>query len=328
MPFTKDNINQTRDMYKKYMAGRTVPQLTSDLVDFIETYFNLKPNKNSKAIIGISTGKDSTCLLGILTKAIGPERVICVSMPLYSLNKNDKTDIIAMKEETIAILNHFNIPNENRIESPIVDHDIMVTNHFPLVSSGAVSVKREPSWEMSKPELRNLAARLRMVKLYYLAQMYNARVINTSNQSESIAGWFTKWGDCVGDLFPFIELTASEVVLVGLELGIPEKWMFKVPDDGLIGTSDEEALGFTYNQLDEEIMKLKVNSEDIIPVTFEYNLPSDMRKRYIDGIHKRFSMNISHGENGYVPVFFNTPSSIDRNMQIFQINDLNRTYLV
>ena len=328
MPFTKDNIEQTREMYNKYMTGRTIPQLTSDLIDFTETYFNLKQNKNSKAIIGISTGKDSTCLLGILTKAIDPERVICVSMPLHS-SKVDSKSIIDVKQETIDILNHFNIPKENRIESLILEDDLKLTNHRPLIMAGTLDFETQNKWDMSKPELRNLAARIRMAKLYYLAQINNARVANTSNQSESVAGWFTKWGDCVGDFFPFSELTASEVVLVGLELGIPEKWMFKVPDDGLIGTSDEEALGFTYNQLDEEIMKLKINQDDLLPVSFEYNLPADMRKRYIDGMHKRFSMYISYGENGYIPVFYNTPKIVDQNgLCVFKINDLNRNHLI
>lgn len=325
MPFTKETIEQTRETYNKYMNCRSVSTLTNDLVNFIKKYFELEQNKNSKAIIGISTGKDSTCLLGLLTKAIGPERVICVSMPLYSLNKDDKTDILKLKDETINIIDYFKIPRENRIESPILESDLGLIREMPLTLAGAGMVSLESAgttWDMQKPEIRNLAARIRMVKLYYLAQKYNARVMNTSNLSESVVGWFTKWGDCCGDLFPFIELTASEVVLVGLELGIPEHAMFKVPDDGLIGTSDEEALGFTYNQLDEEIMKIRAMENEVFSIALEQYLPKDMRDRYISGFHKHFSMYISHGENGYTPVFYNTPL-IEVGKQKILINNLN-----
>lgn len=38
-------------------------------------------------------------------------------------------------------------------------------------------------------------------------------------------------------------------------LGLPEKYVNKVPDDGLSGQSDEEKLGFSYSQLDNLIRK-------------------------------------------------------------------------
>lgn len=287
MPFTKENVESTKEMYNKYMTGRSIQRLTDDLVNFLKQYFDLEPNKNSKAIIGISGGKDSTCLLGLLTRAIGSKNVICVSMPLSS--------DVNSRQEITEILNHFQIPEENRRTSEITDGALKSITQIPQ------------NWNMNNPEHRNLAARIRMLKLYYLAQIHNARVANTSNQSENIAGWFTKWGDNTGDFFPFLELTASEVVLVGLKLGIPEKWMFKVPDDGMIGTSDEKALGFTYNELDHQIFMIKTDPDSILPRAFEECLPIHMRERYVSGIHKRFSLLIDHGDRGYIPVFCNTP---------------------
>lgn len=314
MPFTSDNIDKTRELYNCY-NDTSISEKSNNLVKFIKSYFDYEPNKNSKAIIGISTGKDSTCLLGLLTKALGPELVICVSMPLnleykdQEGNRYSVSNPMHMRQETVDILDYFKIPDENRIFSPILDHHSSVVDYRLFTPKNSdINETIQCSWDMAKPEVRNLAARMRMVKLYYLAQLLNARVMNTSNLSESVIGWFTKWGDCAGDLYPFIELTASEVVMIGLDIGIPEKWMFKVPDDGLIGTSDEEALGFTYNDLDEIIWGVnehaKVYNEDI-RITFERMLPDSIKNRFISSMHKRFSVEIPQDITGFNPVFKN-----------------------
>ena len=51
------------------------------IVDEIKKYFVENGNKDTKAIIGISGGKDSTIAAALLVRALGPERVFGVLMP-------------------------------------------------------------------------------------------------------------------------------------------------------------------------------------------------------------------------------------------------------
>ena len=289
MPFTKDNIEEIRENYKKTHEFLISIEL-KDTIEQMCKYFQEEANKNCKALVMVSGGKDSTVALGLCCKALGKENVIAVTAPF----ENDTSDILKTSKE---IIKYFEIPESNYIHSPIriMAKDNIANNNKDAIKDELGNYQEQVlEWDKTKPEDRNLAARIRMLKAYYFAQKYNARVINTSNLSENIVGWFTKWGDCVGDYYPLGCYTASEVVLIGLEMGIPEKYMFRVPDDGLIGTSDEEALGFTYNELDNEIwiIEEKKRLGNIKAFLDPYEcyelLPENMLKRYKNAIHKRF----------------------------------------
>lgn len=291
MPFTKENIEEIKKSYKLYQdIGDTISFKLKESIEKMTRYFEQEENKDSKALVMVSGGKDSTVTLGLAAKAIGKDNIIAVTAPF----ENDHSDILTTSRE---IIKYFGIPEENYIHSPIkiMAKDYIVNNSKnALIEALGQYQEQVLEWNMTKPEDRNLAARIRMLKAYYLAQKYNARVINTSNLSENIIGWFTKWGDCVGDYYPIHNYTASEVVLLGLEMGIPEKYMFRVPDDGLIGNSDEEALGFTYNELDEWIWRVKEKQRlgDVNNI-FDYYcgfeiLPEKMKKRFESAMHKRF----------------------------------------
>ena len=66
-------------------------------------------------------------------------------------------------------------------------------------------------------------------------------------------GYSTRYGDAAGDFSPCSFLTVQEVKQLGRELGLPDVLVNKVPIDGLCGKTDEENLGFTYEELDRYI---------------------------------------------------------------------------
>ena len=74
-----------------------------------------------------------------------------------------------------------------------------------------------------------------------------------------MVGYSTKWGDNVGDFSPLANYTKSEVCEIGMILDLPKYLIYKTPNDGLSGVSDEEKLGFTYEQLDNYIRYGKTN---------------------------------------------------------------------
>ena len=123
----------------------------------------------------------------------------------------------------------------------------------------------------------NVKPRLRMTSLYYLAALYSALkgktyvVAGTGNKCEIYVGYFTKGGDGVSDINVLGDLTVEEVIKIGEELHVPEKVLYKTPDDGLSGKSDEEKLGVKYS----DIAKV-INNEPVDPEI----------KEKIDRLHK------------------------------------------
>ena len=94
-----------------------------------------------------------------------------------------------------------------------------------------------------------------MATLYYLAALYSKLnnktylVAGTSNKCELFVGYFTKGGDSVHDIAPIADLTVDEVIKVGEYLKVPEKVLYKKPNDGLSNQSDEEKLGVKYSDV-------------------------------------------------------------------------------
>jgi NAD+ synthase len=92
-----------------------------------------------------------------------------------------------------------------------------------------------------------------MSTLFAVSQTMNGRGANTCNLSEVWVGYTTIFGDAAGQFSPLGKMTVTEVKGVARELGLPEKFIEKVPRDGLCEQTDEEKLGFTYDVLDEYI---------------------------------------------------------------------------
>lgn len=200
--------------------------LTKRVIDWTSDFFN-KLGK-TKAVIGISGGKDSTVVAGILVQALGAENVIGVTLPC-----GKQSDI----EDSYKIINYLGIKHQEINIKNIVDD---LTLRIPGMFNSTVAIT-------------NLPARIRMSVLYAVAQTNDALVANTSNLSEDFVGWATLWGDTCGSFAPIAKLTTEEVIEIGLDLGLPEDLVKKTPIDGLQPGSDEERLGFTYHEVNELI---------------------------------------------------------------------------
>ena len=215
---------------------------TQDCINWIKDYF--KDNPNGKAIIGISGGKDSTIAAALCVEALGADRVIGVMMP-------DGAQIdIADSAEVCSILG---------IESLYVDIARAYWGLSVELATAIYGDRRDiqPVSEVvsNKMYATNTPARVRMTTLYAVAAFYpNSRVVNTCNRSEDYVGYSTKFGDAAGDFSPLGNLTVREVLEIGDELGLPEHLVHKAPSDGMCGKTDEDNLGFTYEQLDDYIL--------------------------------------------------------------------------
>lgn len=191
----------------------------------------LEKNRQTKVVVGISGGKDSSVVAAICAKAIGPENVIGVMMPCgiqKDIADSQKLiDFLGIKSVTVNIGHAFET----------------------LCNSMNLGV------ELSYDTLTNLPARLRMSTLYAVSQTVGGFVANTCNLSEDTVGYATLYGDNAGSFAPISKLTTEEVMEIGDDLGLPFELVHKVPIDGLQPKTDEDKLGFTYHEVNELIRK-------------------------------------------------------------------------
>lgn len=198
-------------------------------ISWVKEYFEKNGNPNTKAIIGISGGKDSSVVAALCCAALGKDRVIGVMMP-----NGVQSDIA----DSIKLCNFLGIKN----------YTVNIGSAYQALTT---EIKSVTNTENTTPQFNtNTPSRLRMSTLYGIAALDgNARISCNGNYSERLAGYFTIWGDGAGDFAPLANLFVDEVVQLGIDLGLPEDLCVKAPADGMSGKTDEDNLGFTYAEL-------------------------------------------------------------------------------
>ena len=105
----------------------------------------------------------------------------------------------------------------------------------------------------------NLKPRLRMLTLYYYAQLHNYLVVGTGNADEWHLGYFTKHGDAATDLNPLFWLLKQDVRAAASALHITSDILQAVPSADLWpGQTDESEMGVTYNEVDNYLLGNKL----------------------------------------------------------------------
>ncbi len=198
-------------------------------IKWVQEYFAANGSANTKAVVGISGGKDSSVVASLCCAALGKERVVGVMMP-----NGVQPDIEDSKKLCDFLgIEHYTINIQKAFEG--------ITQEILLQTKPAA---------FNNQYKTNMPSRLRMSVLYGIAALNgNARVSCNGNLSERIAGYFTLWGDGAGDFAPLAYLFVDEVVQLGLDLGLPEYLCVKAPADGMSGKTDEDNLGFSYDDL-------------------------------------------------------------------------------
>ena len=230
---------------------------TEKVIEFIRNYY--KENNLKGVILGISGGKDSGVVAGLFAKAIGSENVIGVTMPCHS-KEEDRLD-------AKLISDYYNFE--------LINFDI--TNTFDAFKEELGYLGNFTLEELKNSDI-NLKPRLRMATLYYLAALYSSIkggtyiVAGTSNKCELYVGYFTKGGDSVHDISVLADFTVEEVIEIGKYLKVPEKVLYKKPNDGLSNQTDEDKLGVKYS--------------DIAKYMIDKSLVDEVIKNKIERLHK------------------------------------------
>lgn len=227
-------------------------------VDFIKNYFQDNGTPNTKAIIGISGGKDSTIAAALLVRALGTDRVIGVLMPEYEQNDIEDSYRVC---ETLGIKHYV-------IDIGPACYELY--NELGNVINGIAE---------NKAVTTNTPARIRMTTLYAIAAAVGGRVCNTGNASEAFIGYTTKYGDLAGDFALLRNLTVREIYAMGDAMEeLPYDLVHKTPADGMSGKTDEDNMGVTYDAIDEHLLN------GIIPA--DKAMWEEMKIRHKRNFHK------------------------------------------
>lgn len=127
----------------------------------------------------------------------------------------------------------------------------------------------------------NIKARQRMIAQYAVAGAHAGLVVGTDHAAEAVSGFFTKYGDGAADLVPLTGLTKRRVRAVAAELGAPAELVWKTPTADLEtldpGKPDEDALGVTYDEIDDFLEGKPVGEASFDAIVRRYRLTDHKR---------------------------------------------------
>ncbi|MEU0569762.1 ammonia-dependent NAD(+) synthetase [Nonomuraea sp. NPDC005983] len=128
----------------------------------------------------------------------------------------------------------------------------------------------------------NIKARQRMIVQYAVAGAHEGLVVGTDHAAEAVSGFFTKFGDGAADVVPLTGLTKRRVRAMSQALGAPSALIQKTPTADLEtlspGRPDEEALGVTYDDIDDLLEGKPVDEAAFVAMVRRYRLTEHKRQ--------------------------------------------------
>jgi NAD+ synthase len=245
-----------------------LPTVTTRIKRFIKDY--AEKTKAKGIVIGLSGGIDSSVSGALAALAIGGDRISALNMPEEeNLSEKDIRDakIVAKK---------FGFKLE------IIDISAILEGYY----------KTLPIYdENDKLSRGNIKARTRMVCLYYYSNSLGKIVCGSSDKSETMMGYFTKWGDVAADISPLMDLYKTQVRQLAAYIGIPKEIIAKPPSPQLwLGQTAEKEIGVKYEVLDLILLGLE---NFMLPeeIAHQLRLPTkivqDVKDTWLAREHKR-----------------------------------------
>lgn len=229
--------------------------MKKDYIKIINTIINwineiLFESKTKGFVFGVSGGIDSALICAIASKFF-KNRSLALRLDIYNSTK----DI----EDANLVINHFKVNSINK----------------NLEQSFNSIMDNLPEDKLAK---MNLKSRLRMVVLYYYAQVYNYLVCGTSNADEIYTGYFTKFGDSGSDFIPLANLTKNDVRECAKLLNVPNHIIYKDPSAGLFDNQkDEDDLKVTYKAIDYFLEKKEISAADFERIEYLHSISEHKR---------------------------------------------------
>jgi NAD+ synthase len=233
---------------------------------FIKTYVE---NSGAEGIaLGMSGGIDSNTIAALSALAIGGDKVLGLILP--EQETYSPTDVGDAQK----------VAERFQIQTQICD----ITPALEGTYSTIPIFKKED--RICKG---NIKARMRMIYIYYHSNKLNKLVCGSSDKSETMMGYFTKWGDVAADIAPIMDL--YKVRKLAEHIGIPKELAAKPSTPALWpNQSAEGELGIKYELLDLILFGLErfADTKDIATkLGIEEEKVLNIKRRWLSVEHKR-----------------------------------------
>jgi NAD+ synthase len=235
---------------------------------FIKSYID--SSEAEGIILGMSGGIDSNTIAALSALAIGGGKVLGLMLPeKETYNPKDIQDAKVVAQQ-------FGIQTQLCEITPALEG---FYKSIPIF---------DPAERLCKG---NIKARTRMVYIYYHANKLNRIVCGSSDKSETMMGYFTKWGDVAADIAPIMDLYKTQVRKLAEYIGIPTELAIKPSTPALWpNQSAERELGIRYEVLDlilfglERFMAPREIAEQL---KIEQVQVEEVKRRWLGVEHKR-----------------------------------------
>lgn len=235
---------------------------------FIKDY--LKKSEAKGVVLGLSGGVDSCTTAALSALAIGGNKVLGLLLP-------------EQETHTITDMDHAKlVAKKFGFKTQMIDITSTLETYYTSIP---IFEQNEKLWK------GNIKARTRMVYIYYYANELNMLVCGTSNKSETMMGYFTKWGDIAADIAPMMDLYKTQVRKLAQQIDVPNEIVIKPASPTLWrGQLAERELGIKYETLDLILYGLEhfMEPEEIAhQLGIEEVLVKKIKRRWLFMEHKR-----------------------------------------
>jgi NAD+ synthase len=220
----------------------------------------------SRTVVGLSGGIDSAVSAALAARAFGPENTLAVMMPYRTSNPDSEA-------HARLVADRLGLPTRR------VDISAMADGY--LEGCGVDDPRRAG----------NVMARCRMIVLYDLSEEWRGLVVGTSNKTEMLLGYSTQWGDAAHAVNPLGDLYKHQVYQLARHLDLPGEVIDKAPSADLFeGQTDEDELGFTYEEADRLLVRMvdeRWSEEELAHGGFDPELVKRVAARIVGNQFKR-----------------------------------------
>ena len=235
---------------------------------FIKDY--VAKTKAKGVVLGMSGGIDSSTNAALTALAIGGDKTYAVLMPEKETRSRTDTN------HAQQVIRQF------KMETISIDITIILDTFY----------KNIPGFKPSNLKTKgNLKARTRMTLLYYYANSKNFIVSASSDKSEAMIGYYTKFGDIAADIAPQQDLYKTQIRQLAEHIDIPEAIIRRPPTPALWpNQTAEEEIGLAYEKLDLILYGLE-HFMETHQVAKQLALPArtveTIKRRWLNAEHKR-----------------------------------------
>lgn len=208
------------------IKGLDYSKVQSDIVSFLQK--QILEAGASGLIFGLSGGIDSAVIAHICAGSFR-EKSMALIMPDSRVSPKEETEDALYLVDTL------------KLDYKLIDISLIHSQFANILEPNEVA-------------LGNLRARIRASLLYYYANLKNCLVIGSSDKSEQLIGYFTKFGDGSADILPIASLYKTQIRELAKRLGVKESIIMKKSSPHLWkGHVAEDEIGATYEEIDSAL---------------------------------------------------------------------------